>query len=352
MAVPGHGVRRRRRDGAHVRASRVIRHRTAARVRAAAAPARRSRRWRRALRRSPTPRPFDGRPRWTTADLPGGRAGLDTDVLVREIYPGFFDLLRVPLVAGRTLAPGDVEGRGVLINESMARHFWPGETALGRTFVSHGNRQVVGIVKDTRMYAGNVTFVGPAMYQPIGGRAIPQMLVKHADASAVAAVRALAVALEPRAQIRVAPLSANFARLLDEPRVNAMLADALGFAGAGAGRVRRLQRFRLQRRTTEGPARRPAWRWAPGRRTSSRRSLDRAATRCWRASRSALAGAVASARGHPGFSLWLASVRSRGVCGGRGDSARGRPFGHGLSCAPGHANRSAHRVATRLNLPA
>ena len=165
---------------------------------------------------------------WATADLPGGRAGLDTDVLIREISPEFFDLLQVPLVAGRALTTGDVAGQGVLVNETMARRFWPGESALGRIFLSHGERHVVGVVKDTRMYAGNVTFVWPAMYEPIGGRSIPQMLVKHADAGAVAAIRALAVALEPRAQIRVAPLSANLARLLDEPRVNAMLADALG----------------------------------------------------------------------------------------------------------------------------
>jgi ABC-type antimicrobial peptide transport system permease subunit len=36
------------------------------------------------------------------------------------------------------------------------------------------------------------------------------------------------MALEPRVQIRVAPLSDNLTRLLDEPRLNAFLADALG----------------------------------------------------------------------------------------------------------------------------
>ena len=165
---------------------------------------------------------------WTTADLPGGKPGLDQDVLLREISPELFDVLQVPLVAGRTLAVGDAAGHGVVINEAMARRFWPGESALGRTLVSHGDRHVVGIVKDTRMYAGSVTFVGPAMYEPIGGRTIPQMLVKHADAGTIAALRSLAMALEPRALIRVAPLSDNLARLLDEPRLDAFLADALG----------------------------------------------------------------------------------------------------------------------------
>ena len=52
---------------------------------------------------------------WATADLPGGRAGLDTDVLVREISPAFFDLLQVPLGRGdATLTTGDVAGQGVL----------------------------------------------------------------------------------------------------------------------------------------------------------------------------------------------------------------------------------------------
>jgi ABC-type lipoprotein release transport system permease subunit len=110
----------------------------------------------------------------------------------------------------------------------MATRFWPGESALGRTLVSSGDRHVVGIVRDTRMYAGSVTLTWPVMYEPIAGRTIPHMLVRHADATAVAAARALAAALEPRVRIRVAPLNGNLEALLKTPRLNAAIANALG----------------------------------------------------------------------------------------------------------------------------
>ena len=126
------------------------------------------------------------------------------------------------------LTVDDAAARGVLIKESMATRFWPGESALGRTIRSDGDRHVVGIVKDTRMYAGNMILAESALYEPIAGRTIPQLLVQHADAAAFEAVRTLAVALEPRAQVHIAPLGDNLNRLLDEPRLYAAFATALG----------------------------------------------------------------------------------------------------------------------------
>jgi hypothetical protein len=78
---------------------------------------------------------------WTTADRPGRNPALDTDVLLREVSPRFFDVLQVPLVAGRTLSAGDVASRGVLVNESMASG--SGRKRARLQFVSNGDRQVV-----------------------------------------------------------------------------------------------------------------------------------------------------------------------------------------------------------------
>jgi len=68
-----------------------------------------------------------------------------------------FRVQRVPLRAGRLLAPGDArtDPGGVVINESMARHFWPGQQAVGKRFRSTPgagdpeNYEVVGVVGDT-----------------------------------------------------------------------------------------------------------------------------------------------------------------------------------------------------------
>jgi predicted permease len=51
-----------------------------------------------------------------------------------EVSPGFFSLLKIPLVRGRDFSQADV-ARGakyLIVSESMARVFWPGEEPLGK----------------------------------------------------------------------------------------------------------------------------------------------------------------------------------------------------------------------------
>jgi putative ABC transport system permease protein len=70
----------------------------------------------------------------------------------------FFPAMRVPLRAGRTFDRGDAaDTRPVaVINEEMARRYWPGETAIGRRFRVGGPAssapwiEVVGVVGDMR----------------------------------------------------------------------------------------------------------------------------------------------------------------------------------------------------------
>ncbi len=70
-----------------------------------------------------------------------------------NVTPTFFDTLRIPIQAGRVFNDNDrKETRKVaVINEAMARHFWPNESALGKRFHFFGDmemREVVGIVSD------------------------------------------------------------------------------------------------------------------------------------------------------------------------------------------------------------
>ena len=83
-----------------------------------------------------------------------------------------FHAMRIPLLAGRYFDQDDI-GKGVgttIINETMARTFWPGENALGKRFgdrASDGPRQcvVVGVVGDLRDYRYNEQ-VRPTYYRP------------------------------------------------------------------------------------------------------------------------------------------------------------------------------------------
>jgi putative ABC transport system permease protein len=70
------------------------------------------------------------------------------------VSPDYLERMGIPLLAGRWLSAGDAAGseRVAIVNEVMARDFWPNVSAVGRQFLAPngGVRRVVGVVADTR----------------------------------------------------------------------------------------------------------------------------------------------------------------------------------------------------------
>lgn len=102
--------------------------------------------------------------------LPSGRRPWADYMIVSS---GFLESMRTTLLAGRTFTRGDVpQSQPVaLINEAMARAYWPDESALGQRFLMSTDidgvyRRVVGIVADTR-HAGPDAEVRPQVYLPL-----------------------------------------------------------------------------------------------------------------------------------------------------------------------------------------
>jgi len=104
-------------------------------------------------------------------DSPMPEDELGTMVDRRSISPGYFAAMEIPLVAGRDVTWDDgADGfRGVVVNETLARTFWPGESAVGRRIRSQGAElgwEIVGV-------AGNVRFEeieeepNPLIYLPL-----------------------------------------------------------------------------------------------------------------------------------------------------------------------------------------
>ena len=92
------------------------------------------------------------------------------------ISAGYFDVFKIPILRGRDFTDRDVAGAGgvVIINQAMARQFWPQGDPLSDQIVigkgvgpafREGPRQVVGIVGDVRDGALNQD-PQPAMYVP------------------------------------------------------------------------------------------------------------------------------------------------------------------------------------------
>jgi predicted permease len=83
--------------------------------------------------------------------------GAPQDVGVHFVTPGWFATMRVPLTRGRLLTDADRLGthKVIVISESAARRYWPGQDPLGtRAGIWQGGFQdgatVVGIVGDVR----------------------------------------------------------------------------------------------------------------------------------------------------------------------------------------------------------
>jgi len=77
---------------------------------------------------------------------PPGRAPLRH---VNGVTPGYFAALGQPLRAGRAFTAADREEQPavVIVNETLARTFWPDASALGRRI---GDEEIVGVVADVR----------------------------------------------------------------------------------------------------------------------------------------------------------------------------------------------------------
>jgi predicted permease len=80
------------------------------------------------------------------------------DVLSGVIASDYFKTMGTTLLAGREFTDRDAAGAPltVIVNEALARRYWPGQDALGKHLAIAGNRsaqlEVVGVVKDTNAY--------------------------------------------------------------------------------------------------------------------------------------------------------------------------------------------------------
>ena len=73
----------------------------------------------------------------------------------REITPAYFRAIGTPLRQGRAFTDSDspASNRVVIINEAVARRYFPGESALGKhLYISGVPSEVVGVVGDVKSY--------------------------------------------------------------------------------------------------------------------------------------------------------------------------------------------------------
>ncbi len=103
--------------------------------------------------------------------------GEETRAFFRHVSPGFFSALGTPILEGRGLGESDRLNVGgvVVVNETLARRYWPTGSPIGKRISDTGYRwgplgvvlvseaEVVGVVKDIR-YEGIRQEPQPALY--------------------------------------------------------------------------------------------------------------------------------------------------------------------------------------------
>jgi predicted permease len=143
---------------------------------------------------------------------------------------GYFDVLRIPIVAGRNFAPNERGSRPVVVNQRFAALLWPGQDPIGKRFLSRYKEplehEVIGIAKDVR--TERVDGVEPMFYKIFEGALEPKLLMRTSDQSALARISSVVAALDTRARVRLAPLAMNFNEEIAMSRRTAWLAGAFG----------------------------------------------------------------------------------------------------------------------------
>jgi predicted permease len=103
---------------------------------------------------------------------PRGDAAAEIVVNYALVTPAFFTTMRIPVVRGREFTDRDTRNAPLvaMVNETMARRFWPGQDPIGQRIVvsivpDEPPRQIVGVVANTPISRWDRT-PSPAVYVP------------------------------------------------------------------------------------------------------------------------------------------------------------------------------------------
>jgi putative ABC transport system permease protein len=161
--------------------------------------------------------------------------------------PDYFRAVGMRLKRGRVFTSGDIEKAPpvAVVNETMARRYWPGGEAIGQRIVIRNEtfaREIVGVVSDVKHF-GLDREAQPEMYAPFEQFVIDVMpvaiRVKGDPASFAGAVREQARAVDPTVAVAaVAPMRELLSDSLAQRRFTMLLLGAFAAVAtmlAGAG---------------------------------------------------------------------------------------------------------------------
>jgi predicted permease len=192
----------------------------------------------------------------TLFHLPGESREQARQLFYRDVSPEYLDMLRIPLVAGRRFESADARRSPVVVNEAMARRYWPGENAVGKTFFMRPRgpademvaREIVGVARDVRASAFEDPI--PMFYRPyVPGTDVldfvssdprasqPAVLLVKGRSASLAVIAPAVARLDPRARVTLTTLSTSLQTMLSSAKWGPILAATLGVFALGLATV-------------------------------------------------------------------------------------------------------------------
>lgn len=169
-----------------------------------------------------------------------------TMTMANIITPGYFPTMKIPVLDGRNFSEFDRDNtnRVAVVSEAMARHFWPGQSAVGKRFrfaTDNSLREIVGVVGNSAIGA-----IGeqpqPIAYLPMEQEFSPAVTVHVRTASNPGAVLRPVMARVQALDGDLALTNSNtIQEVIDQnlwaPRVGAALFGIFGLLGLALASV-------------------------------------------------------------------------------------------------------------------
>ena len=160
------------------------------------------------------------------------QAGQNIGIDYNTVGPGYHELMGIPLVQGRSFTPADRTGTPnvVVINEAMARLYFPNQNPIGKR-LNIGT--IIGVTRDLKIHKLTETplphFDRAALQHPYGSYVRLLMRTAGEPTALVAAVRQEVKTLSPEAAIdRVTTVSAELENSIAAERMAAALTSVFG----------------------------------------------------------------------------------------------------------------------------
>jgi len=170
--------------------------------------------------------PLGGRVRANTYDDAPG-----LDVVSNSIEPAFFEVMKIPLVLGRTFQTGDDPRTTVIISRALAMAMYGSMDVLGRGFPrSKPEATVVGVAGDAHAIRVEAVYTAE-LYRPLAAAEYVQaVLIARArgDAATLAPILREAASADPRVLPGVGLLRVSFERRVASTRIASGIAVGTG----------------------------------------------------------------------------------------------------------------------------